>query len=131
MTDREKPPNEMDPRHLPGRRTHALGLDSHRAGHDGVWICGGPIWIVSGELAAAENAPPEQRLAASLWFGTTLVVLGVVVNVCAALQHMSTLRRLSAGQSIDGGRLSLSTITAMSLAVLGLLMAIFLGSQSR
>ena len=82
------------------------------------------------ELAVANDAPPERRLAASLWFGTTLVVLGVVVNVCAALQHWITLRRLAAGQPIGGRWLSLATITALALAVLGLLMALFLGSQT-
>ena len=82
------------------------------------------------ELAVATDAPPERRMAASLWFGTTLGVLGVVVNLCAALQHWSTLRSLAAGQPIGGRWLSLATITALALAVLGLLMAIFLGSQT-
>ena len=82
------------------------------------------------ELAVATDTPPERRLAASLWFGTTLVVLGVVVNLCAALQHWSTLRRIALGQPIGGRRWSLATVTALALAALGLLMAIFLGSQT-
>jgi putative membrane protein len=83
------------------------------------------------ELAVASDTPPEHQLAASLWFGTTLVVLGVVVNVCAALQHWSTLRRLAAGQPIGGRRWSLATLTAFALATLGLLIALFLGSQTK
>ena len=131
MTDREKPRNEMDPRtYLAAERTLLAWIRTGLA-MMGFGFVVARFGLFLRELAAAENAPPEQRLAASLWFGTTLVVLGVVVNVCAALQHMSTLRRLAAGQPIDGRRLSLATITAMSLAVLGLLMAIFLGSQSR
>jgi putative membrane protein len=130
--DRETaaPNNDLDPRtYLAAERTLLAWIRTGLA-MMGFGFVVARFGLFLRELAVATEAPPERRLAASLWFGTTLVVLGVVVNVCAALQHWSTLRRLAAGQPIGGRRLSLSMITALALAVLGLLMAIFLGSQT-
>lgn len=128
--DAMEPPKQLDPRtYLAAERTLLAWIRTGLA-MMGFGFVVARFGLFLRELAAATDAPPERRLAASLWFGTTLVVLGVVVNVCAALQHWSTLRRLAAGQPIGGRWLSLSTITALALAVLGLLMAIFLGSQT-
>ena len=46
------------------------------------------------ELAAAQGAPSPHRVGLSLWIGTTLVLLGVVVNLFAAVRHFRTVRRL-------------------------------------
>src|SRR6267378_7931005 len=51
------------------------------------------------ELASVEGVQPRQRLAVSLWVGTTLVLLGVAVNFLAAVKHWNTVRRLDRGQS--------------------------------
>ena len=132
MMNREakKPPSELDPgTYLAAERTLLAWIRTGLA-MMGFGFVVARFGLFLRELAVASDALPERRLAASLWFGTTLVVLGVVVNVCAALQHWSTLRKLAAGQPIAGRWLSLATITALALAVLGLLMAIFLGSQT-
>jgi putative membrane protein len=132
MTDRDakKPPGELDPgTYLAAERTLLAWIRTGLA-MMGFGFVVARFGLFLRELAVATDAPPERRLAASLWFGTTLVVLGVIVNVCAALQHWSTLSRLAAGQPIGGRRFSLSTITALALAALGLLMAIFLGMQT-
>src|SRR5437870_3831956 len=50
------------------------------------------------ELASAQGARPHQHSGLSLWLGTTLVIVGVMVNVCAAIRHWRTVRRLEKGQ---------------------------------
>src|SRR5450432_3739303 len=55
------------------------------------------------ELAAERGVQPEQRLSASLWVGTTLVLLGVAVNLLAAFKHWNTVRRLDRNQPIRFG----------------------------
>jgi len=49
------------------------------------------------EIAAIRPAPPPPP-SLSLWIGGGLVVLGVVVNVAAAVQHVRLLRRLERGE---------------------------------
>ena len=78
------------------------------------------------ELASVEAVQPKQQPTISLWVGTTLVLLGVVVNVLAAARHWSTIRRLNRGQPIRFGPLSLGIIVALLLGVLGLLIAGYL-----
>lgn len=78
------------------------------------------------ELASVRGAPPEQRLGISLWVGTALILIGVAVTVGAALKHWQTVRRLAHGQPIPIRPLSLATIVAMLLALLGLAIAAYL-----
>jgi putative membrane protein len=78
------------------------------------------------ELAAAHDTPVPRQHGWSLWVGTTLVVLGVVVNVCAAWRHWHTVNRLDAGRPLRFRRLSLGIVVAASLAALGLLTAAYL-----
>jgi putative membrane protein len=78
------------------------------------------------ELAAVPGGPPHQRWGPSLWVGTTLVALGVAVNLGAALKHWHTVRRLERGQPMRSKPLSLAMIVALLLALLGLLMASYL-----
>jgi putative membrane protein len=78
------------------------------------------------ELATISNVLPHQRSTLSLWVGTTLVVLGVVVNVAAALKHWARIRRLEKGQPFRFSPWSLEMILAFLLAMIGLMMAIYL-----
>jgi len=78
------------------------------------------------ELAAVSKELPHQHLRLSLWVGTTLVVLGVAINVGAAIKHWSAIRRLERGQPLRFKPWSLEMIVAFLLAVIGLLMAIYL-----
>ena len=78
------------------------------------------------ELSAARSGPPISGPGLSLWVGTALVVLGVVVNVSAAAKHCRTIRRLEKGQRLKFSLLSLGTIIAVLLAILGLWMAWYL-----
>jgi putative membrane protein len=78
------------------------------------------------EMAAAEGAPAPHRIGLSLWIGTTLVLLGVVVNISAAFRHWRTVGRLVRNEPLTFKPLSLGIIVAMFLAVLGLLTAAYL-----
>jgi putative membrane protein len=78
------------------------------------------------EIASARGVSPPAQQGISLWLGTALVVLGVTIDVGAALMHARTVRRLDRGQPIRFRVLSLGTAVALLLAVLGLLMVAYL-----
>jgi len=78
------------------------------------------------ELAVVPGMPPQKHTGVSLWMGTTLVVLGVAVNLAAAVLHWHTLRRLERGQPIRFRPISLGMVVALMLGLLGLLMAGYL-----
>ena len=78
------------------------------------------------EIAAARGVSPPEHRSLSLWIGTALVLLGVVVDLCAVAMHARTLRRLDKGQTLDFHVLSLGTVVGMLLGVLGLLVTTYL-----
>ena len=78
------------------------------------------------EVAAVQAVPPPQPQGYSLWVGTALVILGVGVNVCAAFKHCHTIRRLDRGQPLHFHPLSLATVVALLMGILGVLMAAYL-----
>ena len=83
------------------------------------------------EVAAIQNAPPRPASGLSLWIGGTLVVLGVVVNVTAVIQHLDLLRRLRQGKPYQPRLWSLAVVVTLLLAAVGLMMTayLFLGSH--
>lgn len=58
--------------------------------------------------------------------GTSLIVLGVVVQLIAVRTHQQTVDRLFRGELIMPSRWSLSVIVSLLLAALGMGMAIYL-----
>ncbi len=78
------------------------------------------------EVAAVQGAAPAHSIRASLWIGTALVVLGVVVDVLAAVVYVRTVRRLDAGRHLEFRAVSLGVVTAGLLALLGLATAAYL-----
>jgi putative membrane protein len=78
------------------------------------------------ELAGMSDVTPHKRTGLSLWLGTTLVVLGVAVNVGAAIKHWFTIRRLERGQALRFTPWSLGMVVAVMLGFLGLLTATYL-----
>ena len=78
------------------------------------------------ELAAVPGMPPQKHTGFSLWVGTTLVVLGVAVNLAAAVMHWHTIRLLEQGQPIRFRPISLGLVVALLLGLFGLLMAGYL-----
>ncbi len=78
------------------------------------------------EMASVQGEAPPHRVGLSLWIGTTLVLLGVGVNLSAALRHWRTVRRLERNEPLRFRPLSLGFIVALFLALLGGLTATYL-----
>jgi putative membrane protein len=77
------------------------------------------------EIAAVRGAAPPGS-GHSLWIGATLVLLGVVVNLLAALQHVRFLRKIPLEESERPSAWSLGVVVTLVLAALGLAMASYL-----
>jgi uncharacterized protein (DUF302 family)/uncharacterized membrane protein YidH (DUF202 family) len=78
------------------------------------------------ELRVYQQAPSSSGL--SLWFGTALIALGVVVNLSAAWNHARLVRELDGGAPPRSTPLAQNVAIAMLLALVGLAMAIYLVS---
>ena len=83
------------------------------------------------EMAA--HAPGAQTSTAalgessqSLWLGTALVLLGIVVQALALAEHVQLTRRFKAGQPIVPLRWSLVQLVALVLLAAGVAMAAYL-----
>jgi putative membrane protein len=77
------------------------------------------------EIQAAPKSAFVQSPHVSLWFGTALVLMGVIVNVLAALQHTRLVRQLRKGTWTP--QVSRSGIAvALALALTGLAVTIYL-----
>ena len=75
------------------------------------------------ELAIAHQAVPHHTTGLSLWIGTALLVIGIIVNIGATIQHVRVMDRLSRGDALD--RYSGAAIgVALILAILGLTMVV-------
>lgn len=72
------------------------------------------------------HSPPRPLACQSLWFGAVLVVLGVVVNVMAAVQHIRLLRRLERGVPYRPTIWSLGVGVTLLLAAVGVGMTVHL-----
>lgn len=78
------------------------------------------------ELAATGLHAEVRHVGLSLWFGTGLVMLGVLVTIGSAFAHQRTVARLARGETLVFGKVSLGVVVAWVLALLGLAMAIYL-----
>jgi putative membrane protein len=83
------------------------------------------------ELAAEREQQPAHSTGLSLWIGTALVVLGVVVTVLAAAQHRMILARLEREAPEVLPRWSLGLVVALVLAAVGIVMVAYLLAVSR
>ena len=82
------------------------------------------LWLRVLAVATAGPVPPPQHL--SVWFGTTLVLLGVLTNVAASLHHRRYVRALDAGEPDAHSAGSPGIAIAAVLAAVGLAMAVSL-----
>ena len=62
----------------------------------------------------------------SFWFGTALIILGVVVNILSTRHHVRLVQDLKQGGPASNRPSSLAIIVALTLAAIGLAMAIYL-----
>ena len=78
------------------------------------------------ELAANDPTPPPSRGHFSLYAGTTLVLLGVAVLVLSTIEHARFIADFRRNAPLVPPRVSLGTVLALLLAVLGAAMAVYL-----
>jgi uncharacterized protein (DUF302 family)/uncharacterized membrane protein YidH (DUF202 family) len=78
------------------------------------------------QLRFIDQTPATPSYGVSLWFGTALIAVGVVVNLSSAWRHIRMVRELDQGKLTDSGSLHQAVATAVFLALVGLAMAIYL-----
>ena len=80
------------------------------------------------QLRLIDHAASTGSYGVSLWFGTALIFVGVVVNLSSAWRHVRMVRQLDEGDSSYSRSLTQPIVTAIFLALVGLAMAIYLVS---
>ncbi len=78
------------------------------------------------EFEVVEHTHPLQPYGLSLWFGTTLIAAGVIVNVFAGWHHVRLVRELNHGEAVRSRSPVRPVVIALFLALVGLAMAIYL-----
>ena len=124
--DTKKPKDSLDPRvYFASERTLLAWIRTGLA-MMGFGFVVARFGLFLRELATMRDVPPQSHSGLSLSVGTTLVVMGVAVNILAALKHWKDIRRLESGQTLQTTPWSLGMMVALLLALLGLLMATYL-----
>ena len=77
-------------------------------------------------ILVLESATPDRTYGLSLWFGTALIVAGIVVNAFAGWRHIRLVRQLDSGATTPDNTSLQAVAIAVFLALAGLAMAIYL-----
>jgi uncharacterized protein (DUF302 family)/uncharacterized membrane protein YidH (DUF202 family) len=78
------------------------------------------------QLQIIQHAPAAPSYGLSLWFGTSLIALGVLVNAASAWHHLRLVQELNRGGPIPTRPSIQAVLVAVFLALVGLAMAIYL-----
>jgi len=78
------------------------------------------------QLQIIQQVRQEQSYGLSLWFGTALIVIGVMVNVFAGWRQLQLVRELDRGETAHSGGANQAVAVALLLALVGIAMAIYL-----
>ena len=78
------------------------------------------------EITPVGLTSQHQPTGFSLWIGTALVIVGVIVNLLAAWEHFRFLRRIEMNLPYRAPRWSQGIIVAAFLSIIGCVMAIYL-----
>jgi putative membrane protein len=78
------------------------------------------------QLRVAQASQPTERYGLSLWFGTALIVVGVVVNLVAGWRHLRLVQALDRGETSHSRAVARTAIIAFLVAVVGIGMATYL-----
>ena len=81
------------------------------------------------QLQVMQRTPIERSYGLSLWFGTALIAVGVIVNVFAGWQHLRLVRDLDRGAASHSHSSTQAVLIAFFLALVGMMMAICLVRQ--
>ncbi len=76
--------------------------------------------------AVREAVPVRHSTGASLWIGTALILLGVIVNLVVSLDHLRLMRRLPVEPTYGLRSWLMGVAVALSLTILGIAMAVYL-----
>jgi uncharacterized protein (DUF302 family)/uncharacterized membrane protein YidH (DUF202 family) len=80
------------------------------------------------QMQIMQRTPIERSYGLSLWFGTALIAVGVIVNVFAGWEHLRLVRELDRGAASHSHSSTQAVLIAFFLAFVGLTMAIYLVS---
>jgi len=80
------------------------------------------------QLQVIERTPSPPAYGLSLWFGTALMLLGVLVQLLSAWHHLRLMRELARGGPVPTRPSMQAVLIALFLAFLGLAMASYLVS---
>ncbi len=78
------------------------------------------------EIAAVRGTSSRSISGLSLWIGAALIVLGIVVNLLAAMQHVRLISHLQKGDPYHPSVWSLGVFVTLLLAGFGVVMAAYL-----
>lgn len=78
------------------------------------------------QLRVVQNAEPTRQYGLSLWFGTALIVVGVVVNIVAGWRHLRLVHALDRGETSHSRAIARTAIIAFLVGIVGLAMATYL-----
>jgi uncharacterized protein (DUF302 family)/uncharacterized membrane protein YidH (DUF202 family) len=77
-------------------------------------------------LQVGQPTLPPESYGLSVWLGTTLIIVGVIVNIWAVRHHLHLIDDLNRGGSAYKRPSSLAIVVALILAAIGAVMAIYL-----
>ena len=79
------------------------------------------------EMEYSQHLPlPPNSPRFSLYVGTLLIVVGVLVNVLSAAQHVRFVQRIRSGQETANRPATMAVVVSITLALVGLGMAVYL-----
>lgn len=78
------------------------------------------------ELSTAKGVAIPSSFGLSVWIGSSLIILGVVLNLIAAAQHVKFLKRIERNEPYLPPVWSLGVVVSVILAVIGGAMTIYL-----
>jgi putative membrane protein len=78
------------------------------------------------DFSNTQHAPAQTSTTHSVITGAALVALGVLINIASVINHLSTIKKLSAGTWQPGQPSRTAVALAILLALLGTGMAIYL-----
>jgi len=78
------------------------------------------------QLELINHAQSGPSYGLSLWFGTALIAVGVLVNLFSSLHYVRLLRQLNTGGPPPPRPSTQALLTALFLALLGIALAIYL-----
>ncbi|MGO9604709.1 MAG: YidH family protein [Candidatus Binataceae bacterium] len=77
------------------------------------------------EIALSTKTSAFESTGVSLWAGTALLLIGVSINIAAAIHHVGLVGQLNRGEPI-GRPSAIAVALALTVAALGLILAAYL-----